>query len=72
MGEQPRGFFAALGGQLHLAVAHVVAPFCRMDTTSIALQPPTDISTISIGLGALSPALPSISTGGRKPIHPKR
>lgn len=37
-------------------------PFCRIDTTSIALQPPTDISTISIGLGALSPALPSINT----------
>lgn len=42
-----------------------------MDTTSIALQPPTDISTISIGLGALSPALPSISTWWPEADSPK-
>jgi hypothetical protein len=33
-----------------------------METTSIALHPPAAINTISIGLGALSPAFPSIRT----------
>ena len=37
-------------------------PLRKILTTSIALQPPAAINTISIGLGALSPELPSIIT----------
>ena len=52
MGEQPRASARRSEVSFTSQSRTSLRPFCRMDTTSIALQPPTDISTISIGLGS--------------------
>ncbi len=76
--KQARRVFR-FGCQLHFAVGDILTALLRIDTTSIALHPPAAINTISIGLGALSPELPSIKIlwwpeGGlseeREPFNP--